>query len=118
MKRLIQERSTKVSAALGSISGLVFDDTNGNAKQDKGEIGLGLWTVYLDTNDNATLDSGEKSTTTDINGKFSFTSLTAGTYYLRIVPVSGDTTTTPSGGLIKIVLTAGEVSSTNLFGEN
>jgi hypothetical protein len=39
------------------------------------------------------------------------TGLTAGTYYLRIVPVAGDTATTPS--VINIVLAVGDNSTEN-----
>jgi CSLREA domain-containing protein len=106
-----------VVAPVGSISGTVFDDFNDNGKKDAHELGLGLWTVYLDTNDDGKLDTGDVSATTDVNGNFTFANLAAGTYYLRVVPVTGDTTTTPAGGLIKIVLTAGQLSTGNLFGE-
>jgi Ca2+-binding RTX toxin-like protein len=66
---------------LASVSGTNWQDTNGNGAKDTNEtIGLADWTVYLDTNENGTLDTGESSTTTDINGSYSFLNLRPGNY--------------------------------------
>jgi hypothetical protein len=104
-----------VTASLGSIAGVVFNDANSDGKRETTELGLGLWKVYLDLNKNGKLDTGDVSATTDINGKFSFAKLAAGTYELRIVPVTGDTATTPT--LITVTLAAGQNLTTELFGE-
>jgi uncharacterized protein (DUF2141 family) len=106
-----------VSAPTGSIAGTVFDDANGDGKIDNGEFGVGLWTVYLDLNKDGKLDTGDKSVTTDINGKWSFAGLAAGTYVVRVVPVTGITATKPTGGVLTINLAAGQNSTGNLFGE-
>jgi uncharacterized protein (DUF2141 family) len=106
-----------VSAPPSSISGTVFDDANGDGKIDDGEFGVGLWTVYLDLNKDGKLDTGDKSVTTDINGKFSFTGLAAGTYVVRVVPVTGTVATKPTTNMLTITLTAGQNSTGNLFGE-
>jgi hypothetical protein len=105
--------------ALGtaSISGRVFNDGNGNAKRDSGEAGLGLLTVYLDVNKNGKLDAGDVSTTTDVFGNWSFAGLTAGSYAVRIAPLTGLTTTTPAGGVFSITLIAAQTVSGKLFGE-
>jgi hypothetical protein len=100
-----------------SIAGRVFNDANGNGKRDIGETGLGLWKVYLDLNNNGKLDSTDKVATTDILGNFKFASLFAGKYVVRIVPVSGIATTTPSGGAYTYTLTAGQTVTSALFGE-
>ncbi|HEX4795962.1 MAG TPA: choice-of-anchor Q domain-containing protein [Humisphaera sp.] len=106
-----------VSAALGSISGKVFGDSNADGKIDNGEFGVGLWTVYLDLNHNGKLDTGDKSTTTDINGNWSFTGLAAGTYTVRVVPIAGIAATTPAGGVLTVTLSAGQNATGKLFGE-
>jgi hypothetical protein len=103
--------------APATISGRVFDDANANKKLDTGEDGLGLWTVYIDRNNDGKLDAGDSSVTTDILGNWSFSNLSAGTYTIRIVPVAGLTTTTPTGGMMKITVAAGQKSTGNLFGE-
>ena len=106
-----------VSAATATIGGEVFNDVNANGKIDTGELGLGLWTVYLDLDKSGTLTASDKKVTTDINGKWSFTGLGAGTYTVRIVQVAGSTTTKPTGAVMTITVVAGQTSSGNLFGE-
>ncbi len=63
-------------SVLGSQSGFVWFDENGNGIKDDVEQGLGSISVYLLNNsgDTLTLD------TTDINGFYTFPSLTAGIY--------------------------------------
>ncbi|HEX4794527.1 MAG TPA: choice-of-anchor Q domain-containing protein [Humisphaera sp.] len=99
------------------ISGSVFDDANGNARLDVGEDGLALWKVYLDLNNDGKLDAGDASRTTNIFGYFEFAGLKAGTYTLRIVPITGLATTTPAVGSFAIKLTDAQTSANNLFGE-
>jgi uncharacterized repeat protein (TIGR01451 family) len=62
------------------IRGLKWNDINGNGLKDTTESGLRDWKIYLDTNTNGQLDTGEASTTTDIDGNYSFTNLRPGTY--------------------------------------
>jgi uncharacterized protein (DUF2141 family) len=109
--------TTVVLSAPATISGRVFDDANGNGKLDQGEDGLGLWTVFIDTNKDGKLDTGDVSTTTDILGNWSFTGLSAGTYVLRIVPVTGLKTTTPGTAVLTITVALDKSSVGNLFGE-
>src|SRR5207237_1422320 len=63
-----------------TISGLLFQDSNGDGVQQAGEPGLSSWTVYLDANGNGTLDTGETTATTDSNGNYAFANLGPGTY--------------------------------------
>jgi hypothetical protein len=109
--------SVAVSASTTSISGTVFNDANGNGKKDPGEEGLGLWKVYLDLKKDGNDDAGDPTVTTNILGAWSFTGLAAGTYIIRVVPVTGSVATTPAGGVKTITLTAGQSSVGNLFGE-
>ncbi|HUG89238.1 MAG TPA: ice-binding family protein, partial [Planctomycetaceae bacterium] len=69
--------------ATSSISGVKFNDLNGDGIRQAGEDGLPGLTVFLDTNGNGSLDAGEKQTTTDADGSYSFTGLNAGTYLVR-----------------------------------
>jgi hypothetical protein len=68
-----------------SISGTVFGDVNGDGVQGPGEAGQPGFTVYVDLNGNGQLDSGEPTATTDANGNYSFTDLTAGNNTVRLV---------------------------------
>jgi hypothetical protein len=62
----------------GSISGMKFNDLNGNGVKDMGEPGLANWTITL-TNQRGSI----VKTVTDVNGNYSFTNLAAGTYVIR-----------------------------------
>ena len=101
------------------ISGTVFNDLNANGKKDSGEAGLSVWRVFIDSDNDGTWDSTEKSVQTDGSGNFSFTTLPAGTYRLRVVQQSGWKRTTPTlnGGSLVITLGSGGTSTGNLFGE-
>jgi subtilisin-like proprotein convertase family protein len=51
------------SAALGSIAGAVFGDTNGDGIANGGEVGIANRTVYMDLNGNGIFDQAGSSTT-------------------------------------------------------
>jgi uncharacterized protein (DUF2141 family) len=95
------------------IAGTVFNDTNGNAKQDTGETGLGGWTVDAVLN-NAIVEQA----TTDSTGAFSFQDLKAGTYTIRVVVKSGykQTVPVPNSGET-VTLASGGVNTAVIFGE-
>lgn len=71
-------RPQPYTRGLGSIAGAVFDDTDGSGTLNDGEPGLVGWTVYLDANENGELDDSEVSTTTDDQGRYTFTNLATG----------------------------------------
>ena len=68
-----------------SISGIVYNDLNGNGSFDSGEPGLSNVTVAYSGGTPAT--SG--STTTNASGQYSITGLQAGTYTVDYTPPSG-----------------------------
>jgi hypothetical protein len=107
-----------IGAALATISGRVFGDTNANGLVDKGELGLGLFTVFIDKNKNGVFDTGDVKTTTDVFGNWSFGNLAAGSYVVRVVQITGAAATKPTGGVLTINVTAGQTSAGNLFGEH
>jgi protocatechuate 3,4-dioxygenase beta subunit len=77
--------NTPVPPPTGSISGVKFNDLNGDGSREAGEPGLQGWTIQLlDTSDNVL-----QTTTTDGNGGYSFTGLAAGTYRVREVGQPG-----------------------------
>ena len=76
-----------------------------------------MFKVYIDAKNTGTYVSSDKSSITNIYGDWSFGNLTAGTYDVRVVPVTGLTLTTPVNGVLPITLTAGQASTGNLFGE-
>ena len=102
---------------MGSISGIVFNDFNGDGKRQTSEVGLGGWTVFLDTDNDGILDSTEKRVVTDADGNWSFASLPGGAYIVRIIPRTGFKTTVPVSGAISIAVAAGKATTGVLFGE-
>ncbi len=62
----------------------VWVDSNGNGIQDAGENGLANVTVTL-----YAADGTQVATTTDANGQYTFTNITPGDYYLRVILPAG-----------------------------
>jgi choice-of-anchor A domain-containing protein/uncharacterized repeat protein (TIGR01451 family) len=74
--------------ALGSIGDFVWNDANHNGIQDAGEAGLPSVTVELFSYSNNSLAA---TTTTDANGKYLFSNLAAGSYFVQFIIPSGYT---------------------------
>lgn len=92
----------------GSITGMKFNDLNGNGTRDAGEAGVAGWTIFLDTNTNGVLDAGETSTVTDAAGQFRFDLLLPGAYTVAEAQRSGWVQTKPLPNAINLgVSTAG-----------
>ena len=68
-----------------SITGVVFNDLNGDGVQDAGEPGLAGVLVYLDVNNTGSLVGSDPSTVTNSSGQYRFDGLAAGTYVVREV---------------------------------
>ena len=105
------------AAATGSISGTVFNDANGDGKLDGTDLGLGLYQVFIDADKDGKLDAGEAVATTDADGNFTFASVAAGTYTVRVVQRGTSVATSPTGGVRSVVVAAGAATSGVLFGE-
>ncbi len=87
------------SAGLGKITGLQFDDANGNGIKDLGESGIANRSLFLDLNQNGLRDSSDRVTTTDANGVYIFNNLAAGTYSVRPDIPTGRQQTFPTSPL-------------------
>ena len=100
------------AAAPASISGVKFNDANGNGVRDTGEPGLAGVSIQLKTPSGQTLLA-----TTDSTGAFSFTGLAAGAYVLsEVVPAGYTQTAPPSPGTFTVTLVAGQNATGFLFG--
>ncbi len=80
---------------LGLITGMKFNDVNGNAEKDEGEDGLAEWIIYLDLNVNGEKDQDEPYQSTDNYGNYSFIDLEYGDYVVREEIQSGWSQTFP-----------------------
>lgn len=100
--------------ALGSITGTVYDDKNGNGAKAGAEPVLSNRTVYLDMDSSGTYDTGEPTALTSNTGLYSFTGLVYGTYKVRLQALAGVFQTTPNPG--NIVVQSGTTVPTTDFG--
>jgi protocatechuate 3,4-dioxygenase beta subunit len=80
---------------VGSVGDYVFNDTNGDGIQNTGDTPIAGLRVYL-YNGAGTVKLD--STFTDINGKYLFDSLLAGTYKVKFVIPTGSEATTKGAG--------------------
>ncbi len=90
-----------VVAPKGSISGMKFDDLNGNGVNDA-EPGLAGWNITL-TNESG----GVVTNVTDVNGNYSFTGLADGNYTVGEVLQAGWSQTAPKTGTFNITISGG-----------
>ena len=64
--------TVRLAKWFSEISGTIFNDTNGNGRQDSGETGVPNFLVTLKVRDNSVEDQGQNTATTDTNGHYSF----------------------------------------------
>ena len=95
----------------GSISGIVFNDANGDGLLDDRENTLTGVTVFIDLAGTGVYTAGDPQTTTSSTGAYTFTGLLAGQYTLVEQAPSGFVVTTPSTGSNVITLTTGQAST-------
>lgn len=86
--------ATYAPVALGSISGVLYNDNNANSVFDTGDTRISR-VVFLDTNNNGRLDTAEPSQTSKSDGSFVFANLSPGEYRVRRVFPSGYTASNP-----------------------
>ena len=80
---------------LVSISGVKFNDLDGDGERDAGEAGIEGWTIFLDHDADGELDPGEEFTLTDASGGYRFDALLPGAYTVAEVQVEGWVQTSP-----------------------
>ncbi|WP_371357700.1 Calx-beta domain-containing protein [Hydrocoleum sp. CS-953] len=93
-----------ITPELGSISGIKFQDDNGDGEQNLGEVGLPNFQIYLDVNRNNNFDPDEPSAITDNDGSYVITNILPGEYPLREVQQPGFTQTTPNQNVTVTVI--------------
>jgi hypothetical protein len=97
-----------------SISGTVFNDTNGNGTLDSGEVGIANVFVYVDTNDVGSFQAGDMEMETTSTGQYNFINLLPGTYIIRQIVPSGFTADSLADS---VTVSAGEASTGNNIGD-
>ncbi|MEL7083369.1 MAG: S8 family serine peptidase [Cyanobacteria bacterium J06597_1] len=80
----------------GEISGVHWNDRNGNGKRDAGEPGLKGRTVFIDRNQNGRLEPSEQSAVTDAKGRYVLKDAPAGELTVATVVPDGWKQTQPT----------------------
>jgi len=75
--------------APGQIQGSKWHDLDWDGTWDSGEPSLAGWTIYLDQNQDGVLDASEPLTLTGPDGSYAIEYLSAQTYYVAEVELSG-----------------------------
>jgi ELWxxDGT repeat protein len=107
-------RELWVMPALGSISGKVFNDANGNGKRDKTEKGVAGARVFLDLNNDGKRQKKEPQAITGTSGRYDMLGVSPGVYHLRqIAPPQY----TISGSAATSITVIGAAQTTQNFAE-
>ena len=80
-----------------SISGLVFNDINGDGVRQANEAALAGRQVYVDINSDGQRQTNEPLARTDSAGRYQFANLKAGKYLVRQLLPTGNEQTAPAG---------------------
>ncbi len=99
-----------------SISGVQFEDVDGDGTRDGGDGGLGGRTIYIDADGDDALGASEVRTTTAPDGTYGFPGLLPGAYAIRAVVPAGSTCSAPTGCEHAFTLTSGESAGGRDFG--
>ncbi|HMB44199.1 MAG TPA: SdrD B-like domain-containing protein, partial [Candidatus Methanoperedens sp.] len=111
----IRRVSVNVTAPGGHISGMKFNDSNGNGTKDPGESSLSNWTIVLKNSTGSTVET----MMTDIDGNYTFGGLAAENYTVEEVLQADWKQTFPEApGKYKVTLAAGENVIGIDFGNN
>ncbi len=101
------------STAEATITGVVFNDLNGDGTEDGNDAGLSGFTVYADVNHDGKFDSGDVSSVTT-NGTYTL-AVPAGTYTVGIAFLNQYRSTTPTTATVAAA--AGEQLAGPTFGQ-
>jgi uncharacterized protein (DUF2141 family) len=88
--------------AVQSISGVKYNDINGNGARDPGEPGMGGWNINLEPASGGVI----KVATTEADGSYSFTDVASGTYTIREIQKPGWEQKSPASGTYTVTLDA------------
>jgi DNA-binding beta-propeller fold protein YncE len=87
----------------GTLTGVKYEDLNGNGQRDANEPGKANWQIYVDLDGNTRRGAEEPTTITDVNGNWAIEGLAYGRYFVREVQQKGYKCTEPWLGRVQIV---------------
>jgi uncharacterized protein (DUF2141 family) len=100
----------------GSVSGVIWDDVNGNAVREASDLLLQDWTVFVDANSNGAYDTGELQTKSLADGTYKITGITPGTINVVEVLKAGWRSSAPVTNVRTVVVQNGKETTDLDFG--
>jgi hypothetical protein len=100
-----------VNPAVGTVTGTLYNDINGNGKKDSGDEGIPGQVVFIDENNNGKLDSGEPSAVTNSSGVYTISNVPAGSVRVTESVPGGFHVDAPASGSYDVTLKAGQTLS-------
>jgi hypothetical protein len=97
-------RPSSRASSTSTITGIVFDDLNGDGVWQEGEPALEGMRVYLEVIDGGEFDENKPCTVTDDNGQFHFDGLAPRAYKVCVVPHRLYAVTAPDAGFHEVQL--------------
>lgn len=107
----------------GSISGVIWNDLNGNGVRDASpaggfsDVGLSGWTVFVDQNGDKLLSPGEPQAVSGTDGSYTISGVVPGTVSLLVQSAAGWKGTAPITNARTLALKSGENAVGYDFGE-
>lgn len=111
------------AASPGSISGVIWNDLNGNGVRNSAptggfsDAGLSGWTVFIDQNGDKLLTTGEPQAISGTDGSYTISGVTPGTVILLVQSMTGWKGTAPITNARTLALKSGENAVGYDFGE-
>jgi hypothetical protein len=100
-----------------SISGMIFNDANGNGSLDPRELPLTGVTVFIDLAGTGVYVPTDPSAVTDSNGNYTISGLAPGRYTVVESIPTGYVATSPGTGYAVVTLSAGQTTTGINFGD-
>ncbi|MDP6542587.1 MAG: SdrD B-like domain-containing protein [Phycisphaerae bacterium] len=100
----------------GSISGVKFDDLDGDGVKDAGEPGLNGWTIELVDSSSGLVINTAVTATDAVDGEYVFTDVIPGDYEVREIAQAGWVQTFPATSTYSLTLSGGDDLADRDFG--
>ncbi|MFM8250395.1 MAG: SdrD B-like domain-containing protein, partial [Planctomycetota bacterium] len=100
----------------GSVSGVIWEDVNGNSVRESSDLLLQDWTVFVDANSNGVYDTGELQTKSLADGTYRITGITPGTINVVEVLQTGWRSSAPVTNVRTVVVQNGKETTALDFG--
>jgi len=100
---------------VGTIQGVVWNDSNGDGLRGAGESPLAAQSVWVDLNANGLQDVGEPVRTTDATGTYSFVNIRAGVYAVAQTVPAGFITSEGRPAVVQTIVVRNGVHNVDFY---